>query len=97
MNLVNSLVLILRQGIKSEVYGIGGGKIDVYFHAVGFYLHDGSKDKPITYQDVAAFTYRDFPATMPQQTAILGTLGFFRNVDVMLYYPKHIVIEEKQK
>ena len=87
----------IKKGIRSEVYGVGGGKIDVYFHAVGFSIHDGSKEEPIIYQDMAAFTYTDFPSTMPQQTAILGTIGFFRNVDVMFYYPKHIVVEEKQK
>lgn len=86
----------IKKGLKSEVYGIGGGKIEVYFHVVGFYLHDGSEKKPIVYRDTAAFTYRDFPSTMPQQTAILGTLGFFRNVDVMLYYPKYIIVEEKK-
>lgn len=85
----------IKRGLKSSVYGVGGGKIDVYFHTVGFYIYDGSKDKPFIYQDVAAFTYRDFPATMPQQTAILGTIGFFRNVDVILRYPKRIVVESK--
>ena len=85
----------IKSGKKGEVFGVGGGKIDVYFHVVGFQIHDGSKEKPIIYEDIAAFTYRDFPSTMPQQTAIFGTLGFFMNVDVTLRYPKEIVVEAK--
>lgn len=85
----------IKKGKKVEVYGVGGGKIEVYLHEVGFYIHNESKEKPIIYPDLAAFTYGDFPSSMPQQTAILGTIGFFRRVDVTLQYPKELIVEVK--
>ena len=85
----------IKMGRKVEVIGIGGGEITAYLHQIGFHIHDGSKGKPIIYQALAAFSYKDFPYSMPQQTAILGTLGFFMNVDVLLRYPKKIVINPK--
>jgi len=57
---------------------------------------DGSKNKPITYSDFVAFTYQKFPASMPQQTAILGTIGFFKQVDVTFQYPKRILVRPKE-
>lgn len=85
----------IKKGRKVEVVGIGGGEITTYLHQVGFHIHDGGKDKPIIYQALAAFAYQDFPSSMPQQTAILGTLGFFMNLDVTLRYPKEIIIKPK--
>lgn len=85
----------IKKGEKIEVFGVGGGKIDVYFHVVGFHIDDGSREPPIIYNTPTAFTYKDFPSTMPQQTAILETLGFFTHVDVALRYPKEITIQSK--
>ena len=85
----------IKKGIKDKVYGVGGGHIDVWFHKAGLFIHDNSEKKPIIYQDFVAFTYEKFPSTMPQQTAILGTIGFFRHVDVTLRYPKNIFVEPK--
>lgn len=90
-----NLAFDIKKGKKGEVVGVGGGKIDVYFHVVGFQIYDSSREKPIVYEDIAAFTYKDFPSTMPQQTAILGTLGLFMDVDVVLRYPREIRIEKK--
>ena len=36
-----------------------------------------------------------FPPSMPQQTAILGTLGFFRHFNITFSYPSFIKIESK--
>lgn len=86
----------IKKGIKSKVYGVGGGYIDVYFHKTGLSIDDGKGGKPIVYSDLVAFTYKKFPATMPQQTAILGTMGFFRHLEVTFRYPKNIFIEAKK-
>lgn len=85
----------IKRGVKDRVYGVGGGHIDIWFHKIGLLIHDGSREKPIIYNDFAAFTYKKFPTTMPQQTAILGKVGFFRQLDVTLRYPKNIFIEPK--
>lgn len=85
----------IKKGRKVEVFGVGGGRIDVYLHEVGLQISDGSRGNPIVYKSLVAFTYEDFPSSMPQQTAILGTLGFFMHLDVTFRYPKEIVIEPK--
>lgn len=85
----------IKEGIKDKIYGVGGGHIEVWFHKVGLSVQDGSKRKAIIYSDLVAFTYEKFSATMPQQTAILGTIGFFRQLDVTFKYPKNIFIEPK--
>lgn len=90
-----ALGIEIQKGIKEKIIGVGGGSIEVYFHKIGFYIHDGSGEKPIIYEDFAAFTYGRFPTTMPQQTAILGTIGLFRHVDVKFIYPEKILIEPK--
>lgn len=90
-----SLGYDIKKGKKVEVFGVGGGSITVYLHEVGFHIHDGGREKSIIYHGLAAFTYKDFPSSMPQQTAIFGTLGFFMHVDVTLRYPKEIIIEQK--
>jgi hypothetical protein len=90
-----ALDIDIKKGIKGEVVGVGGGIIKVYFHQIGFSIHDGSKESPIKYDSIVAFGYSRFPKTMPQQTAILGTLGFFDHVDVKLMYPEKILIEPK--
>lgn len=86
----------IKKGVKNKVYGVGGGFIDIYFHKVGLAIHDGSRKKPIVYKDFIAFTYKKFPTTMPQQTAILGTMGFFRHLEVTFRYPKEILVEPKK-
>lgn len=85
----------IKKGRKVEVFGVGGGKIDVYLHEIGFQISDGSKENLIVYKGLASFTYGDFPSSMPQQTAILGTLGFFMYLDVTFRYPKEIVVKQK--
>lgn len=85
----------IKKGQKSKVYGIGGGKIEIWFHKIGFLIQDKESSKPIIYQDFAGFTYEKFPLTMPQQTAILGTAGFFCQLKVSFDYPKSIFVELK--
>ena len=85
----------IKKGHKGEVFGIGGRKIDIYFFKAGISISDGSKEKPIVYEDFVGFTYKEFPITMPQQTAILGTMGFFRNVDITFSYPNYMYIKKK--
>jgi hypothetical protein len=83
----------VKRGLKGQVVGVGGGKIDVFFHKVGFFIHNGSKKKPIIYEDFVGFTYRQFPSSMPQQTAILGRIGFFNHLKVGFIHPEwHIDI-----
>lgn len=91
-----NLGIDIRKGIKDKVYGVGGGSIEVYFHEIEFIIDSDNSEKPIIYHDFAGFTYQEFPATMPQQTAILGTIGLFRKVDVTFNYPKSIIIESKK-
>jgi len=85
----------IKEGKRGKVYGVGGGFINVYFHKIGFFLHQRSNKESVVYEDFSAFTYERFPLTMPQQTAILGTIGFFRHVDVTLKYPESISIKAK--
>jgi len=85
----------IKKGEKSKIYGVGGGSLEVWFHKVGLFIHNGSDKKLVVYQDFVGFTYEKFPFSMPQQTAILGTIGFFRNLKVALEYPKRMVIRPK--
>ena len=82
----------IEKGQKGEITGFGGGKVPVFLHPVGFYIHDGSSETPITYQDIVAFTKGKFPLSMPQQTAILGTYGFFRHLKVAFEFPRKISV-----
>ncbi len=85
----------IKKGKKIEVIGVGGGKIDVYLHKVGIVIGDNDQNKPLLTEDAVAFTYNEFPSSMPQQTAILGTLGFFRHFSVTFNYPNFIKVEGK--
>ncbi|TSC88385.1 MAG: Uncharacterized protein G01um101416_53 [Microgenomates group bacterium Gr01-1014_16] len=77
-------------------YGIGGSSIKIYYHRVGIKVEDPeNKHEPIEYKDIMGFTKSGFPISLPQQTGILGSMGFFRNVSVFLDYPKLISINEK--
>ncbi len=78
---------IKKKGIKDTVLGVGGGSIEVWFHKVGIVMKDNSGRELCNFTDSIAFTYRDFPASMPQQTAILGELGFFRHLKICFEYP----------
>lgn len=82
-----------RKDQKRVVVGVGGGKIEVCLYEVGFLLDNGSGAKPIRYTDLVGFSRTDFPPSMPQQTAILGTTGFFRKLRVTFNFPKYILVE----
>jgi hypothetical protein len=82
----------IEKGVKDQIVGFGGAKVPVFFHPVGFYIYDGSKEKPIIYQDFVAFSKGKFPSSMPQQTAILGTIGLFRHLKVTFEFPKQISV-----
>lgn len=83
----------IESGKSDRVYGVGGGFIKVYYHKSILYVQDNHLDEPIVYEDLIAFSKEKFPITMSQQTAILGTVGFFRHLKITLSYPKYIDIE----
>lgn len=86
----------IKSGKPIDVIGVGGGTIKVYLHSVGIKLLDtNDKNKPIIIQDYFGFSYSSFPSSMPQQTAILGTLGFFRNLNISFNFPYYISITNK--
>lgn len=78
--------------MKGHVDGVGGGSIEVFYHKVGLILDDG-KEK-FEFVDYIGFSYSDFPTSMPQQTAILGTVGFFNHLNLSLKYPTLITIDQ---
>jgi len=83
----------IEKGRSDKVYGVGGGSIKVYYHKTILYIQDKDSEEPIMFEDWVAFSKEKFPITMPQQTAILGTVGFFRHLKVTFNYPKFIDIE----
>jgi len=85
----------IKKGRKIEVLGVGGAKIDVYLHKVGIVLDNSGKDENLRLEDLVGFSYNKFPPSMPQQTAILGTLGFIRHFNITFNYPSFIKIENK--
>ncbi len=85
----------IKKGKKIEVIGVGGAKLDVYLHKVGILLNNSGKDKNLSAEDLVGFSYNKFPPSMPQQTAILGTLGFFRHFNITFNYPSFIKIENR--
>ena len=78
--------------IRGRADGVGGGSIEIFYHRVGLILDEG-KEK-YEFIDFIGFSYSDFPTSMPQQTAILGTLGFFNHLNVSFKYPKVITIDQ---
>jgi len=78
---------------KDFVTGFGGGKVDVFIVEGEFIIDNGNDKPPIVYRDLIGFTQREFPKTHPQQTAIFGTIGLFRNVEILFRYPSNIHIE----
>ena len=84
----------IKKGVKDQVIGVGGASIDIYYHKAGLILEDKAKKEDCKFTDMMAFTYSDFPISMPQQTAILGTIGFFRHLNVCFKFPSHISINQ---
>jgi len=84
----------LGKGISEEIVGLGGAITKGYAHKVGYLLEDPDNNSSvIKYRDIAIFIKNKFPATMPQQTAIFGTIGFFRHLMVTFIFPKSILID----
>lgn len=84
----------IEKGGKEQIVGLGGGVTQGFVHKVGFKLENLSEPKDIIkYTDLVVFTKNTFPTTMPQQTAIYGTIGFFRHLMVTFIYPQQIIIE----
>lgn len=84
----------IEKGISQKIFGVGGGFIRGFVHKVGYLIENPEKPKDLTkYQDLAVFTKNPFPSTMPQQTAIFGTIGFFRHLMVTFIFPKSIIID----
>lgn len=77
---------------KGTVNGVGGGAIEVFYHKIGLILE--KDEEKFNFEDFVGFAYRDFPTSMPQLTAILGTVGFFNHLNVSFKYPKQISIDQ---
>lgn len=83
-----------KKAIKDTIRGFGGGRVEVLILEAEFVIDDNKGKKPIIYKDFLGFTKGKFPATHPQQTAIFGTIGLFRNVQVTFSFPRKIHIEK---
>lgn len=84
----------IEEGIKQEVKGFGGGTITGFYHKVGFIIEEpGNPKNAIKYTDFVIFSKNKFPVSMPQQTAIFGTIGFFRHLMVTFVFPKKVIID----
>lgn len=84
----------ITKGYSIDVKGVGGGTIKVYLHKVGIYLESNKDNEVIDYTGLVGFTNSNFPKSMPQQTAILGTLGFFEYVSARFDHPKEMTLEQ---
>ena len=84
----------IKKGKLINLNGIGGGvQPSYFFNEVGIKLEDpNGKSKPIEFIDFVGFIENEFPLLSPQQTGILGTNGFFKNVNTCFSYPKEIVV-----
>jgi 8-oxo-dGTP pyrophosphatase MutT (NUDIX family) len=84
----------IEKGQPETIVGMGGGQTPGFIHKLGYLIEnpDDSKDI-IKYVDGAVFTKNNFPPTMPQQTAIFGTIGFFRHLLVTFAFPSGIEIQ----
>lgn len=82
-----------KKAKKDFVTGFGGAKVEVLIVVGEFVIDDKSGKKPIIYQDLIAFTKTKFPPSHPQKTAIFGTIGLFRKVQVTFTFPTNIHIE----
>lgn len=82
-----------KKAQRDTVTGFGGAKVEVLVVEGEFIIDDKSGKGPIVYRDFMAFTKTSFPVSHPQKTAIFGTIGLFRNVQVTFTYPSNINIE----
>lgn len=78
---------------KDTITGFGGAKVEVLILEAKFVIDNNKGKTPIIYKDFLGFTKGQFPQSHPQQTAIFGTIGLFRNVQVTFDYPRNIHIE----
>ncbi len=91
------LGLKLEGGKEHKIFGLGGGVVTGFEHKVMYQISDPEgKEKSIIYEDIAVFTKDAFPPSTPQQTAIWGTVGFFRNTIVSFNFPDNIEVLSAQ-
>ena len=93
--IADELGISFKKAIKDTVRGFGGGIVTIYVVEAEYEINDNSGKTPIIYRDLIAFTQTSFPQTHPQQTAIFGTIGLFRQVKVAFDFPNNIHIEKK--
>lgn len=84
----------LKKAKQVTLTGFGGSQVPVLILEAELEIDDKSGKKPIIYRDLVGFTKQKFPQSHPQQTAIFGTIGLFRNVQVNFRYPNNIHIEQ---
>lgn len=81
-------------GQPETIIGMGGGQTPGFIHKLGCLVENPDNPKDIIkYVDLVVFTKNNFPATMPQQTAIFGTIGFFRHLLVTFAFPSGIQVQ----
>lgn len=79
---------------KVKIEGLGGGSITGFVHKMGYLIQNRNNPKDIIkYFDIVTFTKNVFPRSYPQQTAIFGTVGFFKHLIVTFMYPRKIIID----
>ena len=82
------------KGKPETLIGMGGGKTVGFIHELGYIIEDPDNSKnTIRYKEYVVLTKNSFPETMPQQTAIYGSIGFFRHLMVTFAYPTGIQIQ----
>jgi len=62
------------------------------YHKVGIRLEDSKNKEVYDFVEMVGFTRGGFPSTLPQQTAILGTIGFFNHLNIRFSYPIEIQV-----
>ncbi|MBI2326929.1 hypothetical protein HYU92_01275 [Candidatus Curtissbacteria bacterium] len=83
-----------KKARKNFITGFGGAKVEVLLTEAEYVIDDNKGKRPIIYRDLIGFTKGQFPLSHPQQTAIFGTIGLFRNVHVEFDFPRNIHIEK---
>lgn len=84
----------IEKGKFDTIRGLGGGQIEGYYHKANLTVRNPKKWKDcIKFSDDVFFAKKPFPNTTPQQTAIFGTIGFFRHLIVSFYFPHSILIQ----
>lgn len=76
-----------------EISGVGG-KIKGYVHKAILKISDGENREPIIYEDYIVFAKTSFPASMPEQTALLGLRGFFNHFIITFNHPQYMRVEQ---